>query len=223
LYDQNPSAALNFLSIRVHLAAMKKILKTVLVLFPLMLTACEAGDVQETLGIKRDAPDEFTVVSRPSLSIPPEFTLRPPRAGEAPLGSAADDQARSLLTGKPVRSLADPSKLGDVSTVETAVTPVTRSDALSGGATSLLKRAGADARQEDIRTKLQVDAATPADTSAATTLMDKISGEQKSEPTVDAAKELERLRSNKSEGKPVTQGEVPTEKQGSGSLLDRIF
>ncbi len=202
---------------------MKTIWKYGLLFLPLMLAACESGSVQETLGLSREAPDEFTVVSRPPLTVPPEFTLRPPRPGEAPLGTAADAQARSLLTGKPASSvLVDPNKLQEP-TVDTAVTPVVTSDVVSGGGASLLKRAGANAADESIREKLSVDAKTPADTSNAESLLDQLSGAEKREPTVDAKQEAERLRSNKDAGKPMTEGEVPVEKQGTESLLDRIF
>jgi hypothetical protein len=107
--------------------------------------------------------------------------------------------------------------------VETAVTPVQRSEVLSGGAANLLKRAGADSAKEDIRDQLGVDERTPADTSNAKTLMDKLVGAEKSEPVVDAAKEAERLRANKDAGKPMTEGEVPEEKTPARSLMDRIF
>ena len=183
---------------------MKKFLRCAVLALPLLLTACEGG-VQETLGLNREAPDEFTVVSRPPLTVPPEFTLRPPNPGEAPLGSSADEKARSLLTGTTTPAPAS-----------TAVTS-------NGAAASLLKRAGADAADADIRSKLGVDEKTPADTSKATTLMEQLSGAQKKEPTVDAAKEAERLRANKAAGKPMNAGDVPEVKPGSDSLIDKIF
>lgn len=196
--------------------------KPYLLLLPLVLAACEGGGVRETLGLTRDAPDEFAVVSRPPLSVPPEFNLRPPRAGEAPRGVAADEQARGLLTGTTPKLNADATAL-EAPTVETAVVPVLRSDALSGGASSLLKRAGADKADADIRSKLSVDAVTPADTSNASTLLDSITGAEKNEPVVDAKKEAERIRANKDEKKPITEGEVPEEKSKTRSLIDRIF
>lgn len=197
---------------------MKRFLLPCLLL-PLLLTACESGGVRETLGLNRDAPDEFAVVSRPPLSIPPEFSLRPPVPGQAPRGLAADDAARSILSGKPATGdvpLALPS-------VETAVIPVERHDALSGGANTLLKRAGADGTHETIREKLAVDAVTPVDTSNAKTLLDKLAGDEKAEPVVDAKKEAERLRANKDAGKPLTEGDVPEVDTKPRSLMDRIF
>jgi hypothetical protein len=200
---------------------MNRFPRIALILLLPLLVACEDGAVRNTLGLDRSAPDEFTVVSRPPLSVPPEFTLRPPRPGEEPRGLATDAQARSLITGKPATP-ADVNAL-DAPTVESAVTPVLRNDALSTGANSLLKRAGADVADETIRTKLGEDARRPVDTSNAKSLLDQLSGAEKNEPTVDAKKEAERLRDNKDAGKPLNEGEVAEEKPVKRSLLDRIF
>ncbi len=200
---------------------MKHFPRIALMLLLPLIAACEDGSVRNTLGLDRAAPDEFTVVSRPPLSVPPEFTLRPPRPGEEPRGLATDAQARSLITGKPVAP-SDVNAL-DAPTVESAVTPVLQNDALSMGANSLLKRAGADAADETIRSKLGEDARRPVDTSNAKTLLDQLSGAEKNEPTVDAKKEAERLRDNKDAGKPLNEGEVAEEKPVKRSLIDRIF
>jgi hypothetical protein len=181
---------------------MDRITRFSVLLLPLLLAACEGEGMKDALGLSRDAPDEFTVVSRPPLSVPPEFTLRPPEPGAPPLGFEADDKAKSLLTGK---------------------APTTDASSPGGTASGLLKRAGADAADSSIRDKLRSDATIPADTSNAKTLVDKIRGTAKEEPTVDAAKESERLRTNKDAGKPLTEGEVPENKPGSESLIDRIF
>lgn len=201
---------------------MSPLLKRCVVLLPLLLAACEDGAVRNTLGLNRPAPDEFSVVSRPPLSLPPEFTLRPPRPGEAPRGIATDEQARALLTGKPAAQTRDAEAL-DAPATDTAVAPVLRNDTLSEGANRLLTRAGATTADESIRSKLTEDAATPPDTSTATSLVDALNGAEKNEPTVDAAKEAERLRSNKDAGKPITEGAVPEEKPKKRSLIDRIF
>jgi hypothetical protein len=202
---------------------MKTTLKPCLLLLPLLLTACDNGGMREQLGLTRDAPDEFSVVSRPPLSLPPDFTLRPPKPGEPPRGIAPDAQARSLLTGKaPSASPTDVNQLTQP-TVDTAVTPVIQSNAMTGGETSILKRAGADKADDSIRDKLNVDAATPRDNSGAKTLLDQIDGKEKNEPVVDAKKEAERIRDNKDEGKPITEGDTPNEQESKKSLIDRIF
>lgn len=191
---------------------MKKFLKVSFSALPLLLAACSDGSVQDTLGINREAPDEFTVVSRPPLSLPPEFSLRPPRSGEAPRGQSANDRARDVLNGKTTETQ-----------MQATDAPAKAAPALSEGADNLLKRAGASAADSDIRSKLTTDAATPVDTSNAKTLLDQITGAEKNEPVVDAKKEAERLRDNKDAGKPVTEGDVPEITPKPRSLIDRIF
>lgn len=203
---------------------MKKYTSLTFVALPLMLAACSSGSVTETLGLTRQAPDEFTVVSRPPLSMPPEFTLRPPRPGEPPRGLPADEKARSLLTGKaPADTPSDASQLV-APTVDTAVTPVVQSDALSSAATNLLKRAGADKADANVRDQLQSDALAPAPVDEDEGLLEGWLGDgKKPEPTVDAKKEAERLKANKEAGKPVNEGDVPENKPKKPSFIDRIF
>lgn len=40
------------------------------------------GAIQKVAGTSKNPPDEFAVVSRPPLVLPPDFTLRPPAPGE---------------------------------------------------------------------------------------------------------------------------------------------
>ncbi len=187
----------------------------------LALTACESGSVQETLGLSRTAPDEFTVVSRPSLSVPPEFNLRPPKPGEPPRGASADEQARAALLGKEAKptetidSIVDPKN-------PTAVPPVLESSGPTVAGDALLKRAGADMAKDDIRDLLGGDAERKDANKEAKSLIERLSGGKK-EPVVDAKKEAERLRDNKDKGKPVTEGEVQVEKPKSPTVIDRIF
>ena len=194
----------------------------VAVLALLALTACSTTNVSETLGLDRAAPDEFTVVSRPSLAVPPEFTLRPPHPGEAPRQPTADATARGLLIGQEAKPGEDVSTIVEPKT-PTAVVPVIAKDTLDGAEQNFLKRAGGDAAKDDIRAQLKTDAATPADTSQAKSLVDKVSGAAKEEPVVDAKKEAERLRENKDKGKPANTGAVPEETTKPSSVLDRIF
>jgi Protein of unknown function (DUF3035) len=56
--------------------------------------------VRQALGSEKLAPDEFRVVSKAPLVVPPEFNLRPPRPGEArPMELRADLQARTAVFG----------------------------------------------------------------------------------------------------------------------------
>jgi hypothetical protein len=56
--------------------------------------------MRQALGSEKTSPDEFRVVSKAPLVVPPEFNLRPPRPGEArPMELRADLQARSAVFG----------------------------------------------------------------------------------------------------------------------------
>lgn len=45
-------------------------------------TGCSSTNVQKTLGIQKPAPNEFAVNPHPPLSVPPDFSLRPPHSGQ---------------------------------------------------------------------------------------------------------------------------------------------
>jgi hypothetical protein len=71
-----------------------------LLLLPLLLTGCD--DTKKALGFEKSVPDEYRVVSHPPLSLPPEYALRPPRAGAAgPQDMEAPDRAQRALIGPP--------------------------------------------------------------------------------------------------------------------------
>jgi Protein of unknown function (DUF3035) len=70
-----------------------------------MLGGC--ASVRQALGSEKMAPDEFRVVSKAPLVVPPEFNLRPPRPGEArPMELRADLQARTAVFGVQVGTAA---------------------------------------------------------------------------------------------------------------------
>jgi len=63
-----------------------------------MTTGCESA--RKAFGNKKSAPDEFVVYSRPPLSLPPDFGLRPPKPGQSPLQIIQpSDTAREAVLG----------------------------------------------------------------------------------------------------------------------------
>jgi hypothetical protein len=46
------------------------------------------GTTQRVLGLEKSAPDEFRVITKAPLVVPPDYALRPPRPGEARPGPA---------------------------------------------------------------------------------------------------------------------------------------
>ena len=75
--------------------------KTLLALSLLFaLAACGDGSLREKVGLERKPMDEFKVLSRPPLTVPPEFSLRPP-ADDSTAASTSNisNEARTLLIG----------------------------------------------------------------------------------------------------------------------------
>jgi hypothetical protein len=62
-------------------------------------TACTSG-VRQALGAERTTPDEFRVVTIAPLTVPPEYSLRPPQPGELRAEDIFQDrQAQRALFG----------------------------------------------------------------------------------------------------------------------------
>ncbi len=173
----------------------------------MVLTACEGG-VRESLGINRNAPDEFVVVSRPPLSVPPEFDLVPPTPGAISPQESARGRAQSALLGGS----------------ETAVESVSAAGTASSAEASFLSKLKVDEADPNIRQVLGKDLTTKPPTKDAKSLLEKLNITPTQQPVVDAKKETERLRANKKSGKPVTEGETPTvDSSKKKSVLDVLF
>ena len=62
----------------------------------LSLSACQS--VREATGVAKLAPDEFTVLTKAPLIVPPDYNLRPPQPGAADRNlSLPADMARNAL------------------------------------------------------------------------------------------------------------------------------
>lgn len=173
------------------------------------LGACSSGgNIRETLGLNRTAPDEFRVYARPPLTVPPDFNLRPPgSATGAPTALPAEAQARSAL-------------IGDVSvTSSAAVTPVTSKDLPNGADAQFLQNAGAKQADRSVRTLLQQDSANGVGDKSSSYL---ITPGKEGEPVVDPSKEAERLKQNKEQNKSPTAGDTPVVEPKSKGILGTI-
>ena len=180
-----------------------------IVLLGVALPSCTG--VKKQLGLTKSAPDEFTVVAKAPLIIPPDFTLRPPRPGASgPQDVQAHEQARRALIG----AAEDQSRTAP----ETAARP-----ADSRAETLLLKRAGADEADPQIRTVIRREtlALAEKDPSFIRRLMFWRDGSGE-EPVVDAKKEAERLREAAEKGESPGEGETPVIERKS-SVFKRAF
>ena len=163
----------------------------------LLLVAC--GEIREDLGLGRNTPDEFAVVERPPLSLPPDFGLHPPRPG-APRPQAVDtaDQASAVLFNSKTASQAQ---------------------APSEAEKALLEATGATKSDPNIRET--VDRESAQKVVASPHLIERLLNGKGEKPstTVDATAEAERIKKAKEENKPITTGATPViEKQTSGWL-----
>lgn len=199
----------------------------VLVIFAIALAACSSSEVKKNLGLSKKAPDEFRVVPRPPLSVPPEFTLRPPSKDGDPasqFGTSPNEEAKSLILGDTPgdKTLEEKSVEG---TAETAVPPVTSGELESPAESSFLHQAGAGAADPEIRDALRADQAQKKDEEEEDSWW---AGwwpgkDKKKETVVDPEGEADRIRTNKDEGKPITEGETPVEEKKSQPLLDKLL
>lgn len=195
-------------------------------LLPLLLASgCTGSDVRHSLGMERNQPDEFQVVSRPPLSVPPVYYLKPPSA-DAAGGVAVDQRAQSLIfNGEEPRYQApgasDPNYFRRT---ETSVVSVGETSLPTAGEEAFLRKAGTDAAKQDIRQVL-VEENRPIiiEEKREKGFFEKLGGGDGSEPVVDAGKERERILTNRQEGKDVNDGDVPVIDPAQKSTLEKIF
>ncbi len=150
-----------------------------------LLNSCSR--VRNSLGLDKEAPDEFTVITRAPLEMPNELILPPPILGaQRPQEKAPIDQAREILLG----NNKTPSK-NKISELET----------------TLLQNAKTDNIDPNIREKVNYETSKLRDRNkpVAEKLLN-ISGNNKtpSATIVDAKKELERIQKIMEEGQIVT-------------------
>jgi len=106
------------------------------------LAGCDS--FYRAIGKEKVIPDEFAVVSRAPLAVPPDYSLRPPRLGaQRPQEETTAEQARQTVF-----------RAGDDN--KPALPPA--AEQRSAGETELLKQAGAGDAPKDIRQLIETDA-----------------------------------------------------------------
>jgi hypothetical protein len=180
------------------------------------LGGCEG--IRDSLGIGKHPPDEFQVVSRAPLSMPPDYNLRPPTPGSPrPQEGTPRDQAESAVFqyanngGLPADAIP-PIGEGEAETAQ------------SSGESALLQSAGGAGVDPNIRQL--VDSETAEDEADSRTLADTLTFWREPEPygtVVDPAAEQKRLQENAALGNPVTEGETPVIVRKKRGMLEGIF
>ncbi|MCE9650998.1 MAG: DUF3035 domain-containing protein [Parvibaculum sp.] len=164
----------------------------------LTLAACGGDSLKDTLGYGKNAPDEFAIVTKAPLVIPPDFSLRPPQPGVARPQEAGFEPSIS----------AQRALMGDASVVG--------NDVASGtpGEQALLANTGGNEANPRIRQVVNSEMRTLVEKDKTFT-QDVLFWQQKPAPdarTVDAAAESRRIEQNEAQGKSVTEGETPSVK-----------
>ncbi len=168
---------------------------------PLLAGAC-GSNTMRTLGLTRDAPDEFAVLTRAPLSMPPDMSALPaPRPGASrPQERSARDAAEAALV--PGAALATPSTAR-----------------ASGAESALLAQAGRGV-PDDIRRRVDEESSRLDAPDRGFT--DRLMFWRDPPPpgtAVDPNRENARLRENAALGRDATAGETPIIQRPRRSFL----
>ena len=168
-----------------------------------LLSGCSTSTLTRTFGLTRDAPDEFTVVTRAPLSMPPDYTLRPPQPGAMRPQEQSD---RSLAES----ALVPEAALGG--------TP----SGVSPGQSALVRDAGGGA-PADIRQRVDQEARldTGEDGFIDRLLYWRKPNSQRA--VVDAGEEAKRLRENAALGQSPVNGETPVIREKKTGWFQDLF
>ena len=176
------------------------------------------ADTRKAIGWDKSPPDEFRVMTRAPLSMPPDFGLRPPQPGAPrPQEGTTTDQARNAVTG----GRTPPRTAG---TGPAAATAVQRQGGRSNGEEALLSRAGADRIDPTIRATVDREARAMADADRSFT--DRLIFWRQPDPpgtVVDPQREQQRIRENQALGRAPTDGDTPIIRRRQRGLLEGLF
>ena len=175
-----------------------------LLITAIALTACSS--LRDQFGLTKQPPDEFTVVRKAPLALPPNFNLRPPTPG-AP-------DARAPSTTEVARRILAGDNAGQPTTAPTT------------GEQALLRQAGTNQAEPDIRQVLLAETTQLSDKDK--TLVDRLifwrDPDTEDEDIIDPAAESRRLReASLNGGNTDLGGEAPTIRRRGRSLLGGVF
>ena len=181
---------------------MKLILAFVTLSAGISLNGC--SDVRNALGHNKKAPDEFAVLARAPLSVPPNFNLRVPKLGaERPQESLARNGVKDVIFKN------------------------STSNKEQGNGADLLdfrKLLGTESANPNIRQVINDETQNMVFEDAL--FIDKLLswGKPNSDGVlVDASAESKRLKDNAAQGKSVTAGETPIITRKKMGLLNKLF
>ena len=174
-----------------------------------VLLTASCSDIKKDLGIARNSPDEFTVVKRAPLSLPPEYNLVPPlKKGET----------SDVVENKSTTTKAKEVLFGEIENNEN----------LNEGDKTFLTKLKVEDAKDDIRKLIDEDNGYLYIKNKS--VIDKLLNSEEKAPspdeipssTVDAKKEAERIKENLENDKPINEGEVPVIEKKE-STIEKLF
>lgn len=181
------------------------------------------GEFRGALGMEKDPPDEFQVVSRAPLALPPNFDLRPPEPGAVrPQEGSTTDMAAEKILGRRISTASSETGKSTGPLVQAA--PRAPVSVASSGEAALRAELHLDDADPNIRQLVNQETADfvyetkyPID--------NLLFWKDKPEAGIvlDAQKESQRLRENAALGRPVDTGETPSIERKRGGFLQNLF
>ena len=178
------------------------------------------SSTKEMLGLTKRSPDEFQVVSRAPLSMPPDYSLRPPTPGAPrPQEGTTTEQAKRIVTGVDGASAStlSPDQIPSIGEGGQITTE-------SAGESAFLQSASLTGIDPNIR-KL-VDEETAVDQDDSESFLDDLIFWRQPEPygtVVDPVAEQKRLQENQALGQPTATGETPIIERKKQGLLEGLW
>jgi len=177
----------------------------------LMLVGAGCQSIRSAAGLTKEPPDEFAVVTKAPLIIPPDFNLKPPKPGAAPLNQVSPTQsAEAALYSDDPNTVAG-SIAGNYSQAEKI----------------LLAQSGAANADDGIRQQIAADNRRMQTADEGFTDQLLFSTPDNGEAPLDADAEKARIDAGKAPGEaaPAKPAEKAPEiqKEDSGGWLDGIF
>jgi len=170
-----------------------------------LLGGCSSGELSRSFGFVRDTPDEYTVTTQMPLSMPPQYSLRPPLPGAGrPQDQSTRQQAEEALVP------------------QTALNGTPAGQPSSGQA-ALVAAAG-PAAPSNIRSEVNNEAVAAAEQSHS--FVDTLMFWRTPQPpgiVVDPQKEAQRIRENAALGRNQEAGDTPIIQPRRKGWLEGLF
>ena len=170
-------------------------LHTIILVFcaVVLLSGCESA--RKAFSGEKTAPDEFAVFSRPPLTLPPKYKLRPPKPGATiQRGNVTSVIAKRAILNNSIKT--HPQKLPPKG---------------SPGIIALLRNTGALNATSDIRATINAETSilSNLDRDFVDELIFWIDEGTAGSTVIDARKEQKRIQDTQALGKSITEGKTP--------------